>query len=301
MWEGIGIILGAFSVIWPSDAWPRYGLVCVGYLSFAYGVCERPFSKYRKALFIILGLLVVVAPFGYKHSERSPEPPLAPSAPVAPPSVVPAPPDIRFARRNSEKNREIRVALARFEKEGWRLEGYSRGVNLKEGQNWMTEYQAWHVSVSSYLANTLDESYVEHFVRPNAENIKPHALERTVPYQGQGMSEAIRSQIRFLREVENETKVNMNAGEKQDKGLKQQRTKAHNTDGAQRELEVGIDSVVMGNVSGKVGNGSVVIGPTDSHGNTYITQPMAVGRNAHAGPGSIAIGANAGAGNDSQK
>ena len=63
-----------------------------------------------------------------------------------------------------------------------------------------------------------------------------------------------------------------------------------------RKLNVGIDSVVIGNVAGDVGNGSVVIGPTDNRGNTIINTPMAVGRGAFAGPGSIAIGAGAGAG-----
>jgi len=62
------------------------------------------------------------------------------------------------------------------------------------------------------------------------------------------------------------------------------------------ELDVGTDAVVIGRVSGKIGEGSVVIGATDSRGNVVLTQPMAVGRNAQAGPGSIAIGANASAG-----
>lgn len=61
-------------------------------------------------------------------------------------------------------------------------------------------------------------------------------------------------------------------------------------------LTVGTDSVVIGNVTGKVGNGSVVVGPTDKNGNTILNRPMAVGRNAKAGPDSIAIGTNAGAG-----
>jgi hypothetical protein len=63
-------------------------------------------------------------------------------------------------------------------------------------------------------------------------------------------------------------------------------------------MKIGKDAVVMGNVppSAQIGDGSVVIGPTDSHGNTIINQPMAVGRGAQAGPGSIAIGAFAGAG-----
>jgi hypothetical protein len=64
----------------------------------------------------------------------------------------------------------------------------------------------------------------------------------------------------------------------------------------ERKLRVGKDSVVIGDVSGNVGNGSVVVGPTDSRGNTIINTPMAVGRGAYAGPGSIAIGAGAGAG-----
>src|SRR5437016_5676808 len=64
------------------------------------------------------------------------------------------------------------------------------------------------------------------------------------------------------------------------------------------KLDVGIDSVVIGHVSGNVGNGSVVIGPTDDRGNVVLNQPMAVGRNAYAGPGSIAVGAGASAGSD---
>jgi len=59
---------------------------------------------------------------------------------------------------------------------------------------------------------------------------------------------------------------------------------------------VGQESVAIGRVAGPVGDRSVVIGATDSNGNTIITQPMAVGYNAQAGPGSIAIGANARAG-----
>lgn len=66
----------------------------------------------------------------------------------------------------------------------------------------------------------------------------------------------------------------------------------------EKQVNVGKDSVVIGNVSGNVGDGSVVIGPTDNRGNTVLNQPMAVGRNAQAGPGSIAIGAGAGAGSD---
>lgn len=60
---------------------------------------------------------------------------------------------------------------------------------------------------------------------------------------------------------------------------------------------VGNDAVVMGNVTGNVGDRSVVIGATDNSGNTILTTPMAVGDNAHAGPNSIAIGAGASAGN----
>ena len=63
-----------------------------------------------------------------------------------------------------------------------------------------------------------------------------------------------------------------------------------------RKLSVGKDAVVIGNVTGHVGDGSVIIGATDERGNTIINTPMAVGRGAFAGPGSIAIGAGAGAG-----
>ena len=64
------------------------------------------------------------------------------------------------------------------------------------------------------------------------------------------------------------------------------------------KIKTGKDSVVIGNVSGDVGDGSVVIGATDERGNTIINQSMAVGRGASAGPGSIAIGAGASAGNN---
>ena len=61
---------------------------------------------------------------------------------------------------------------------------------------------------------------------------------------------------------------------------------------------VGSDSVVMGQISpnARIGDRSVVIGATDSRGNTILNAPMAVGNGACAGPGSIAIGTNAGAG-----
>lgn len=66
----------------------------------------------------------------------------------------------------------------------------------------------------------------------------------------------------------------------------------------EKKLNVGKDSVVMGDVSGNVGDRSVVVGPTDNKGNVILNKPMAVGHNAHAGPGSIAIGAGASAGTE---
>lgn len=61
---------------------------------------------------------------------------------------------------------------------------------------------------------------------------------------------------------------------------------------------IGKDSVVYGKVPEGliVGDRSVVIGATDRQGNTILNTPMAVGYGAKAGPGSIAIGAHAGAG-----
>jgi hypothetical protein len=63
-------------------------------------------------------------------------------------------------------------------------------------------------------------------------------------------------------------------------------------------MKIGNESVVMGKVSESmnVGDRSVVIGATDSRGNTIINTPMAVGYGAKAGPGCIAIGAYASAG-----
>lgn len=60
--------------------------------------------------------------------------------------------------------------------------------------------------------------------------------------------------------------------------------------------QVGQDSVTIGEVLGPVGDRSVVIRLSDTNKNIMITNPMAVGFNAHAGPGSMAIGANARAG-----
>jgi len=65
-----------------------------------------------------------------------------------------------------------------------------------------------------------------------------------------------------------------------------------------KKVIVGNDCVVIGDVSGYVGDGSVVIGATDARGNTIINTPMAVGKGARAAPGSIAIGAYASAGFD---
>ena len=63
-------------------------------------------------------------------------------------------------------------------------------------------------------------------------------------------------------------------------------------------MKLGKDNVIMGNVPSdlEVGDGNVIIGATDSHGNTIINASMAVGRGAQAGPDSIAIGAGANAG-----
>jgi hypothetical protein len=64
-------------------------------------------------------------------------------------------------------------------------------------------------------------------------------------------------------------------------------------------ISVGTDSVAMGHIpdGSKIGDGSVVIGPTDANGNTILNQGgLAVGNGASAGPTSIAIGAHANAG-----
>lgn len=63
-------------------------------------------------------------------------------------------------------------------------------------------------------------------------------------------------------------------------------------------MKLGKDNVIIGNVPAdlEVGDGNVIIGSTDSNGNTNITTPMAVGRGAMADSTSIAIGAGAKAG-----
>lgn len=61
--------------------------------------------------------------------------------------------------------------------------------------------------------------------------------------------------------------------------------------------DVGKRSVVMGDVGNRnVGDDSVVIGATHPNGCTYLTGTMAIGSGAKAGPGSISIGYQAGAG-----
>jgi len=60
-----------------------------------------------------------------------------------------------------------------------------------------------------------------------------------------------------------------------------------------QKLNVGKDSVVMGRVTGNVGDGSVVIGPLDDRGNVILSGTMAIGRKARAGHNCISIGANA--------
>ena len=65
-----------------------------------------------------------------------------------------------------------------------------------------------------------------------------------------------------------------------------------------KKLIVGKDSIVIGNISGNVGDGSIVIGATDNYGNVILNKSMAVGKNAYASEGSIAIGTNAGAGSE---
>lgn len=62
-------------------------------------------------------------------------------------------------------------------------------------------------------------------------------------------------------------------------------------------MRIGKDNVIMGQVSENLaaGDGNVIIGSTDSNGNVILNSPMAIGRDAKAGPGTIAIGAGAGA------
>jgi hypothetical protein len=66
---------------------------------------------------------------------------------------------------------------------------------------------------------------------------------------------------------------------------------------AKADLKVGKDAVVYGNFrSVEAADGAVVVGPTGTNGRTELMQPMALGRDAQAGPGSVAIGSGARAG-----
>ena len=65
-----------------------------------------------------------------------------------------------------------------------------------------------------------------------------------------------------------------------------------------KKIKVGKNAVVIGDVSGEIGDGSVVIGATDERGNTILNESMAIGKGAKASQGSIAIGSGASAGTD---
>ena len=68
---------------------------------------------------------------------------------------------------------------------------------------------------------------------------------------------------------------------------------------AKKGIAVGKDSVVVGNIpdGSKIGDSSVVVGPTDANGNTILNKGgMAIGKGAKADATSIAIGENANAG-----
>ena len=60
--------------------------------------------------------------------------------------------------------------------------------------------------------------------------------------------------------------------------------------------KIGNESTVLGNIpSGtEVGDKSVFVGATDANGNAILNHPEAYGYDAHAGTGSIAVGAHAG-------
>jgi hypothetical protein len=64
--------------------------------------------------------------------------------------------------------------------------------------------------------------------------------------------------------------------------------------------EVGKHNVVMGRHNfRKIGDGNVIIGPTDNSGNVILDREMTIGYRARGGPDSIVIGAFAGARADS--
>lgn len=62
-------------------------------------------------------------------------------------------------------------------------------------------------------------------------------------------------------------------------------------------MDIGSRTVVYGNVAPnlKVGDDSVVVGPTDNQGNVSLTGTMALGAYAKAGGSSISVGYKAGA------
>ncbi|HEX4504502.1 MAG TPA: hypothetical protein VH722_02135, partial [Alphaproteobacteria bacterium] len=61
---------------------------------------------------------------------------------------------------------------------------------------------------------------------------------------------------------------------------------------------IGNDNTLVGRVDPmrSMGSGNTIVGATDANGNVMLNTPMAIGRDAHAGPGSVAIGAGANAG-----
>ncbi len=63
-------------------------------------------------------------------------------------------------------------------------------------------------------------------------------------------------------------------------------------------MEAGKFNTIIGNLppGSKIGDGNTIVNAADANGNIFYNTPMAVGYGAKAGPGSIAIGAFAGAG-----
>ncbi len=109
-------------------------------------------------------------------------------------------------KEDNRNKRMIREQLAVFITEGWKYDGYARGVNLKQGQEWISDYNNWQASVIKFLTKNLDSSYAEQFNRPESQNLMPRMVET---YQGEGMSESIRAKIRYLEKVIDEQKVGL--------------------------------------------------------------------------------------------
>ena len=180
------------------------------------------------------------------------------------------------SNENEKKERhKAREMISEFINEGLKFDGYARGVNLKAGQNWIPEYEKWEKTTKEWTTTKLGASYAEEFIRPNTENlphIKRERFDQMEPqYQGQGMSESIRSQIRYLRSVQDKLDEGKIDVIKADEAI---------------SPKLGDDNTIVGTLpAGSIGSGNTIVNSADANGNVIFNKGgTAIGNGAEAGP-----------------